>query len=339
LEHQSHQWTATASAELATRYARPDWRRGFAQLATSLLPYLLMWPLLVMSLSASYALTLLLALFTAGFLVRVFIVQHDCGHGSFLPSRRANEVVGAVCGVFTLTPFRHWQRQHNIHHAHAGKLERRGWHYVPTLTVREYRALSPPRKLRYRLFRNPLVLFGIVAPLYFLVLNRFAYSTPRDRFAERRSVVLTNVAIVALYGVLAAAIGGASFAWVALPVFIAAGATGFWLFYVQHEFEDTYFAPAREWDYFRAALEGSSYYKLPRVLQWFTGNIGLHHVHHLGPRIPNYYLQRCHDENPWLQCVTTLDLPSSLRLASLKLWDEEKRKLVPFAAVRSAPEG
>lgn len=323
----------SAAAQLAVRYAHPDWPHGLGQIASSFLPYFLLWPLLVASLSVSYGLTLLLALPTAGFLIRIFIIQHDCGHGSFLPSRRANEVLGALCSVFTLTPFRHWRRQHNIHHAHAGKLERRGLHYVPTLTVREYRALPRWRQLRYRLFRNPLVLFGIVAPLYFLVLNRFAYSTPRDRFAERRGVVLTNLAIFAVYGTAAVVVGPANFLSAALPVFGLAGATGFWLFYVQHEFDDTYFAPEREWDYFSAALEGSSYYKLPKVLQWFTGNIGLHHVHHLGPRIPNYYLQRCHDENAQLQRVATFGLLSSLRLSSLKLWDEERRKLVPFSAL------
>jgi omega-6 fatty acid desaturase (delta-12 desaturase) len=323
---------AAAAAQLAQRYARPDWRRGLGQIATSILPALLMWPLLIASASLSYGLTLLLAFPAAGFLVRTFIIQHDCGHGSFLPSRRANEILGAICGVFTLTPFRHWRRQHNIHHAHAGKLEHRGWHYVPTLTVQEYRSLPSWKRLLYRLFRHPVVLFGVVAPLYFLVLNRFAYSTPEDRFAERRSVVWTNVAIVAVYGSAAAVLGAANFAAVALPVYAIAGAAGFWLFYVQHEFEDTYFAAEDEWDYFRAALAGSSYYRLPRLLQWFTGNIGLHHVHHLGPRIPNYYLQRCHDENDWLHGATTFDLASSLSLASLKLWDEERRKLVPFSA-------
>jgi len=328
--------TAALAARLTARYAAPDRRRSLWQLASSFAPYVLIWVLMIESLAYSYWLTLALSIPAAGFLIRIFIVQHDCGHGSLFRSRRVNDRVGGFCGLFTLTPYRHWRRQHNVHHAHAGKLERRGLHYVPTLTVKEYLDASAWMRLRYRLFRHPSVLFGVVPPLYFLVLNRFNYGTPAEWSVERRSVYRTNLALAGGYAALGAVIGARELAAIGIPVLFTASIAGFWLFYVQHEFENTYFAREAEWDYFAAALRGSSYYKLPRLLQWFTGNIGLHHVHHLAPRIPNYNLQRCHDENRLLQQVAPLGVRRSLSAASLRLWDEKRRKLVGFRDLEAA---
>jgi omega-6 fatty acid desaturase (delta-12 desaturase) len=284
------------------------------------------------SLSVSYWLTLLLAPLAAGFMTRIFIIMHDCGHGSFFKSSKANHAVGTICGVVTHTPYFQWTREHAIHHASSGDLSRRGVGDVDTLTVNEYRALSTLGRLRYRLYRNPLVLFGVGPHYVFLFRHRFAgkHSGPR----ERNNLYLTNLGMLAVYGSLALLIGLKALLLILAPITIIAGAVGVWLFYVQHQYEDTYWRNRSEWDYATSALLGSSYYKLPRVLQWFSGNIGFHHIHHLSPKIPNYKLQRCHDENPLFQESPVLELRSSLKSASLKLWDEECGRMVSFKQIR-----
>jgi acyl-lipid omega-6 desaturase (Delta-12 desaturase) len=315
----------------AARYRTSSAWQGVAQLCTTLIPLAALLWLMYRSLSYSYWMTLLLALPAAGFLVRTFIIMHDCSHGSFFLSRRANEIVGFVTGVLTLTPFAHWRRDHALHHASSGDLDRRGHGDVLTLTVDEYLSRSPSGRLKYRLYRNPFVLF-VLGPLYMLVNHRW---TPVGNTAgAKASVHTTNAAILALIVGFSFAIGIKAVLSVYVPVFFIAAASGIWMFYVQHQFEDTYWEHHATWDYTTAALRGSSYYKLPRVFEWLTGGIGLHHVHHADPKIPNYNLRRCHDENPEFQTVTQLTFRESLRTASLKLWDSEQERLVGFDVLR-----
>ncbi|HEV2874247.1 MAG TPA: fatty acid desaturase, partial [Thermoleophilaceae bacterium] len=262
------------------------------------------------------------------------ILFHDCTHGSFLPSKRANTWLGRGLGLVVFQAFASWRHEHAVHHATAGDLDRRGVGDVPTLTVAEYRALPSQKRLGYRLFRNPLVMFGL-GPLYAMVIQpRLVSRSARSRI--RRSVIGTDVALVVLIGLLCWLVGWREYLLVQVPLVVFAGAAGIWLFYVQHQFEDTYWQSADEWSYADAALRGSSYLKLPKLLQFFTGNIGLHHVHHLSTRVPNYNLQRAHDENPVFHDVPTLSLWDGLRAVRLKLWDEDSGRLLTFAEARRA---
>jgi omega-6 fatty acid desaturase (delta-12 desaturase) len=288
------------------------------------------WTLAYASLQVGYWLTLLLAVPTAFLLVRLFIVQHDCGHGSFFRSPRAADVVGSVLGVLTLTPYHYWKRTHALHHATSGKLDHRGFGDINTLTVEEYFASSRWERFKYRVYRHPLVLFGIGPVLHFFVLHRLPTIVPRGWTRERRSILWTDVGLVALVVAVGSLVGYEALARVHLPVAVLSCIVGVWLFYVQHQFEPTYWAHDPEWTYDAAALQGSSYYRLPAALQWATGNIGLHHVHHLNARIPNYRLQDVLEAHPELRRVPTLTLRESLQCVRLTLWDERGGKLVPF---------
>jgi omega-6 fatty acid desaturase (delta-12 desaturase) len=284
------------------------------------------------ALDVSYLLVLLLAVPTAGFLVRTYILFHDCAHGSLLPGRRANAWLGSVLAVLVFTPFARWRHDHAVHHATAGDLDRRGVGDVPTLTVAEYHERSRCGRLGYRLFRNPVVMFGL-GPIYAMLL------TPRwaSRSADARiqlSVWRMNVALLLVVGALCWFLGWWEFLLVQAPIVVLAGGTGVWLNYVQHQFEATYWERPGDWDYTDAALRGSSYLRLPKVLQFFTGNIGLHHIHHLNPRIPNYNLQRAQDESPVLQSVPKISLGDGLRAVRLKLWDEDSARLLTWAQVK-----
>jgi omega-6 fatty acid desaturase (delta-12 desaturase) len=284
------------------------------------------------SLDVSYLLTLALALPAAGLFIRTFIIMHDCGHGSFLPSRTWNDVVGFITGVLTSTPYAHWRREHAIHHATSGHLDERGTGDVTTLTVKEYLSSSRWQRIYYRVYRNPLTLL-IVGPIVLFIKHRW----PTKEIAGAREIFnvhATNIAMAAIAATLALLIGVRELVMIWAPVFLLAGSIGVMLFYVQHQFEDAYWRAAPEWDYATAAVMGSSYFRLPRVLQWFTGNIGFHHVHHLSPRIPNYSLERCHRENPTFQKVTTLTLRESVRTLRLKLWDEEHGRMVGWRELR-----
>jgi acyl-lipid omega-6 desaturase (Delta-12 desaturase) len=315
--------------EALAPYARPHLGRSLLDIATSVVPYLALSALMYLALDVSYLLVLGLAIPAAGFVLRTYIVFHDCAHGSFLPSKRANAWLGVVVGLVVYAPFVSWRHSHAVHHATAGDLDRRGVGDVLTLTVAEYRASPWLRRLGYRLFRNPLVMFGL-GPIYGLLLQpRLVSRSARPRL--RRSVIATNVALAALVGALCWLVGWREYLLVQMPTALLAGAAGVWLFYVQHQFEDTYWQSAGGWSYADAALRGSSYLKLPKVLQFFTGNIGLHHVHHLSTRIPNYNLQRAHDRNPIFHEVPTLSLWDGLRAVRLKLWDEDRGRLVTFA--------
>jgi len=322
------QWQAALAP-----YAHPHLGRSALDVATSIVPYLLLYGAMVGSLDVSYWLTLAIALPAAGFLLRTYILFHDCAHGSFLRSKRANVWAGRALGLVVFSPYAAWKHSHAMHHASAGDLDRRGTGDVPTLTVAEYRARGRRGRLAYRLFRSPVVMFGI-GPLYALIVYpRFVPRGARRRI--RNSVLQTNVALALAVGLLCWLIGWRAYLAVQLPPTILAATVGVWLFYVQHQFEDPYWRTSDDWSYTEAALRGSSYLKLPRLLRFFSGNIGLHHVHHLSARVPNYYLQRAHDENPMFHDVPTISLWEGLKATRLKLWDEERRKLVTFAQTRS----
>jgi omega-6 fatty acid desaturase (delta-12 desaturase) len=309
-------------------YANPSVGRSLMDVFTSLVPYLLLTVGMYFLVPVSLWLVLALAIPASGFLLRTFILFHDCTHGSFLPSRRANRWFGMLCGLLVFQPFENWRADHWAHHGSAGDLDRRGTGDVPTLTLSEYRALPWYKRAGYYLFRNPLVMFGI-GPIYSLIVMPRFYSSKAGP-AQRRSVMITNVAVAAIAATICLLVGWQEFLLVQMPPALAAGTAGVWLFYVQHQFEDVYWESTDRWTYADAALQGSSYLKLPRILQFFTGNIGLHHVHHLNARIPNYRLQRALEEVPELQKVTRITLWQSIRCASLALWDERTRTLVPF---------
>ena len=324
--------------EIIARYQRPDASRALVQLVTTLLPLAASFVIMHRLLAVSFWWTLLLTIPTAGLLVRTFILMHDCAHGSFFASRRANDLVGAVTGLITLTPFGQWRHEHALHHASAGDLDRRGHGDVGTLTVREYLRRTKWARLRYRLVRHPAVFLGL-GPLLFLLKERVPPRGPNVRALEIKSVWATNAAIVVVGGALVALIGLRAVLLLYLPVYYVALVAGILLFFIQHQFEDTYWEQHERWSYVDAAIAGSSYFRLPGVLRWFTGNIGLHHVHHLGPRIPNYNLQRCHDENALFHRVTIVTLAQSLRALRLALWDEDAGRLVGIRDAQHVPDG
>lgn len=318
--------------ELVAKYQKPSTWRAVWQIVNTLGPYALLWYLMYLTVSVSWWITLPLAALAGAILIRVFIIFHDCGHGSFLKSRLANDVVGFVAGVLTFTPYYHWRWEHAIHHASAGDLDKRGTGDVWTMTVQEYLDASRWKRFAYRLARNPAVLF-IIAPLYlFVIRQRFPASKANPR--ERRSVHWMNLAIFAMAATLTWIFGLSAYLAIQLTAMAVAGGAGVWLFYVQHQFEGVYWERGEDWDYTAAALQGSSYYKLPRVLQWFSGNIGFHHIHHLSARIPNYNLERCHRSHPMFRDVQPVTLFSSLRSFTLRLWDEKLKKLVGYRHLR-----
>jgi omega-6 fatty acid desaturase (delta-12 desaturase) len=318
--------------ETLAPYAVPSLGRSLLDIATSVVPYLALCVAMYLALGTSVLLTLALAIPASGFLVRTFILFHDCTHGSLMPSKRANGVLGAFLGFFVLAPFRRWGHDHAVHHATSGDLERRGVGDLPTLTVAEYRGRAPRGRLAYRMFRNPLVMFGI-GPIFAMIVGpRIATRSQRPRL--RNSVIATDIALAVVVVGLCWLIGLSAFLIVWAPSALLAGSAGIWLFYVQHQFEDAYWQSSEEWSYADAALQGSSYLKLPKVLQFFTGNIGLHHVHHLNAKIPNYNLQRAHDENEMFHGVPTLSLWDGLRAVQLKLFDEQSGRMVTFAEAR-----
>jgi omega-6 fatty acid desaturase (delta-12 desaturase) len=305
-------------------------RLAAQQLVTTLVPLALVLAVMFATVEHAYWATLLLAIPAAGLLVRAFIIQHDCGHGSFFASRSLNDFVGRCMSVLTMAPYGVWRREHAQHHATSGNLDRRGAGDIDTFTVREYQLLSPLQKFRYRLYRNPLFLFGIGVPAYFVILQRLPWLHALPARDTWRSVAGLNIGLVVFYLPLVYWFGLANVLWVGLPVLHIAAAAGGWLFFIQHQFEETTWDKAEGWDFQVAALLGSSYYKLPNVLNWFTGNIGLHHIHHLNSMIPNYRLMACLNASPELKAINKLTLRDSLRCARLKLWDEDGRRLIGF---------
>ena len=308
-----------------------DLKRSLFQLISTGVPFVALLAIMVATVEGMYWLTLLLAVPTAGLLVRLFIMQHDCGHGSFFKTRVANDLVGRVLSVLTLTPYGLWKQGHAIHHATNGNLDRRGRGDVDTLTVREYEALPTVKKIGYRLYRNPLVMVLLGAPVHFILLQRLPLGWKfRDR-DSLFSILALNLALASACGLSMMMVGVTPVLMTYLPVMIIASWIGNWLFYVQHQFEDTYWEQDGEWNFHTAALHGSSYFELPLVLRWFSGNIGLHHVHHMCSRIPNYRLQACLDALPELRRMAKrVTLRDSLRCWRLALWDESRGRLVSF---------
>jgi omega-6 fatty acid desaturase (delta-12 desaturase) len=316
---------------ITSKYAYPETWRSLWQIFNSLILFLVMWYLMYRSLAVGYWLTLLLAVPAAGFMVRSFIIFHDCCHSSFFKTTKANDRLGLVLGVFMWTPYYSWKHDHSVHHATAGDLDRRGVGDVYTMTVGEYLTAPRYRKIGYRIMRNPLILFTIGSFLVFTLTHRFWRPGAGSR--ERSSVIWTDIALAAVIGWLVLEIGWAAFLLVEIPILLIATSAGVWLFYVQHNFTPTYWERHSNWDFFTACMQGSSFYKLPRVLQWFTGNIGFHHIHHLSPKIPNYKLEQCLRENPVFQ-VEPLTIRKSLKSLFLRLWDEKEKMLVGWDALK-----
>jgi acyl-lipid omega-6 desaturase (Delta-12 desaturase) len=316
--------------EIVAKYQHTEVHRALWQLVNTLGPLAGLFTLMVYSLAWPYWVTLLIAFPTAAFLVRTFIIMHDCAHNSFLPqSRRINDLIGWITGVLTLTPFDQWRRDHAIHHASSGDLDRRGHGDVDTITVREYLSRSPKGKFKYRMMRHPVALL-LVGPLWLMYSQRFRPRSKATKDKQIASVWGTNAAILAVlvisffFGILPELL------MVYFPVIYFSGMAGVFLFYVQHQFEDTYWEHHTEWDYATASIHGSSYLKLPRPLAWVTGDIGVHHVHHMSPKIPNYKLQQAHDDNPFFHKVTVIRLQDGFRALRLSLWDEETNRLISF---------
>jgi omega-6 fatty acid desaturase (delta-12 desaturase) len=315
-------------------YNQPDVRKSIGQIIDSLGPYLALWVLMYFALGISYWITLGLSVFAAGFLVRIFIIFHDCGHGAFFRSARANRVVGTILGALVFTPYDRWHRDHAIHHSTVGNLDKRGNGDIWTLTVDEYRALTPWGRFVYRLYRHPVILIGIGPFLLFVLWFRF----PKKGLTrqERRNSHVTNLIIMVWVAGLILLMGWKAFLLIQVPVIYFATAVGTWLFYVQHQFEDVIWTRHKSWDYKEMALNGSSYLKLPRLLQWFTGNIGFHHIHHLSPRIPNYNLERCHRENPMFSSIKPVTPVKGIFTMKFRLWDEQVGRLISFRQFRKS---
>ncbi|HEY4601985.1 MAG TPA: fatty acid desaturase [Cerasibacillus sp.] len=318
-------------------FTNANMKSSIFQLLNTVVPFFLLWYLAYESLAISYWLTLPILIIAAGFLIRTFIIFHDCTHGSFFNSSKWNRIVGTFTGVMTLFAFEKWKRNHAIHHATSGNLDKIGTGDVWIMTVDEYLSASPWKRMAYRLYRNPIIMFGF-GPLYlYFISNRFNRKGANRR--ERLNTYLINVLVVLLYATLIWLIGWQAFLMIQLPIMFIAGTLGIWLFYVQHQFEDSYFENEEEWDFVKAAVDGSSYYKLPKILQWLTGNIGFHHVHHLSPRVPNYHLEKAHETIPPLQKATTITLKSSLQAIRFRLYDEKNRSFITFKELKAMQKG
>jgi omega-6 fatty acid desaturase (delta-12 desaturase) len=323
--------------QLCSRFAQPSLGRALWQLTNTFPAFALLWALMAWSLHAhwGHGLTLLLAIPTAGLYVRLFIIQHDCGHGSYFASRRANHWVGAALGFVTLFPFGYWRKTHAVHHGTSGNLDRREFGDVRTLTVDEYRARSRWGRFCYRLYRSMPVLLGL-GPVYQIMFkHRLPFDLPLAWKREWASVLLNNLMLLVLVAAAVHGFGWQTLLLVQLPMFLIAGAFGVWLFYVQHTFEHAYWSRRHGWDSHQAAVAGSSYYDLPPLMHWFTGNIGYHHIHHLAPHIPNYRLRAAFESSPLLRSAPRLTLRSSLQCARMKLWDERLGRMVGFPAARA----
>ncbi len=317
--------------KLVKQYQVPNLQRSQWQIVNSLIPYIIIWILMVQTMKISYWLTLPLILLAAGFLTRLFIIFHDCGHGSFFPSRRANDTIGFILGILNFTPYYYWRHEHALHHAASGDLDRRGHGDIWMMSVTEYQASTPWKRFIYRLYRNPFILFGVGPIFLFVIVHRIPIKKLRQR--ELYSILYTNLVLLIAAGLMSLLIGFHTFAILQLSILFVTSTMGVWLFYVQHQYEGVYWQRHDEWDYATAALEGSSFYKLPKVLQWFTGNIGFHHIHHLSPRIPNYNLERCHNENPLFQ-IEPVTLRQSLGCLRYRLWDEANNRLIGYKEYR-----
>lgn len=313
------------------KYTRPNLRKSIWQICNSFIPYVLLWVLMYYSLDYSYWITLLLSVVASGFLIRLFIIFHDCGHHSFFKSKKVNDIVGMAMGILAFTPYHKWHQQHHVHHATNSNLDKRGVGDVWTLTVEEYLKSSKWRRFFYRSFRNPFILFGL-GPLYVIfVQNRLTRKQMTKK--EKQNVYFTNLMLLTIAALISLSIGLKAYLLIQLPVIIISHIIGLWLFYVQHQFDDILWERDEAWNYKTAAIQGSSFLKLPAIFQWFTGNIGFHHVHHLSSRIPNYNLSKCHYENELFKDVKPIVLFATFKTLKLHLWDEANRRLVSFGRI------
>jgi omega-6 fatty acid desaturase (delta-12 desaturase) len=317
--------------KIVMKYNHPDLFKSIWQIINSVIPFILVYYFMYRSLEYSYVYTLLLAVLASGFLIRIFIIFHDCGHRSFFKTKKANDIVGKIMGILVFTPYSRWNHQHAIHHATSGNLDKRGIGDVWTMTVEEYKNATPKQRFSYRAYRNPFIMFLLGPILMILIQNRI---TKKNMTSEhKRNVYFTNIMIVVTAGLVSLLIGLKSFLLIQIPILMISHSIGIWLFYVQHQFDDVEWERQSKWDYKLAAIKGSSFLKLPAIFQWFTGNIGFHHVHHLSSRIPNYKLAKCHYENEIFKNVTPVLLLSTFRAITLGLWDETNHVLVSFRKI------
>ena len=325
MEAQNKEWSNWIS--IIKPYTRPSIAKSWWQVINSFVPYVILWVMMVYSLRYSYLLTLALSILAAGFLVRIFIIFHDCGHNSFFKSRRLNKIVGIIAGALVFTPYHKWHYQHMVHHKTVGDLDKRGMGDIKILTVKEYKNSSKKERIFYRLYRNPIILF-LIAPFFlFAIFFRF----PDKKLSKKINLYshITTLSIIAAITIISFIIGLKAYVLIQIPVLYFASAFGVWLFYLQHQFKDVMWERTNNWDYTTIAMDGSSFVKFPPLLQWFSGNIGFHHIHHLSPKVPNYNLEKCYKENPLFQ-KKPMTFLESLRSAKYSLWDEEKQKLVTF---------
>ncbi len=335
IEHLKDQVVHAEWYRSLNRYEKPDTRKAIGQVCNTILPYLALWIVMIKMVQhqVSFWMLLPLIMIAAGLVVRIFIIQHDCGHGSFFGSRKANVILGNLCGLMTFTPYEDWRHKHAEHHATSGDLERRGTGDILTMTFQEYIAAPFWTRFGYRLYRHPLVLFIIGPPLQFVLLQRLYPKGASSR--QKNSVIFMDLALLGIIALMCWAIGWRTYLHIQAPIIGLASIIGVWMFYVQHQYEQVYWAHHKEWDPIRAALDGSSYFQLPPLFQWFTGNIGFHHIHHLRPRIANYHLQKCYEEVKELQVADPLTFVVSFECLILTLWDEDQRRLVGFRALRT----
>ena len=323
--------------KIVIKYQKPDTKKAVIQMLNSILPFLAIWIVMYFSLDWSYWLTLALGIVNAFFMVRIFIIQHDCGHQSFLKSRKWNNVIGFICSFFSSMPYKYWAKSHDFHHAHCGQLEEeiRDIGDIHFLTVEEYKGLSNLKKFFYRLYRNPFVMF-LLGPLYYLlVVQRLPLVKLKGWNKIYRNQLINNLAIGFAYFGIAYLLGWKNFLLVHLPIFVSFATIAVWFFYVQHQHDHAYRQWKENWEYLLAAVKGSTFYKLPKVMQWFTGNIGFHHIHHLSSKIPNYNLEKCATENPILQkFATKVTFIESLSYMFNSLWDEQQQKMISFREYR-----
>jgi len=332
ISNDSNVFVTTNWKKIVSRYQIPSIPRATWQLVNSIAPYTLLFVAMYYLKDISWFLVFPLAVIASGFMVRIFIIFHDCGHGSFFKSRTANTIWGYITGILTFTPYYHWRWEHAIHHAGSGNLDRRGTGDIWTLTIQEYLESSKVKRFFYRITRNPIILFLIGPTLLFFVWQRIPNSKAPKR--EALSVLYTNIALLFYCSFMIYILGWQSFLFIQFTIMIIGGAVGVWLFYMQHQFEGVYWERDKNWSYAEAAVRGSSFYKLPKILQWFSGNIGFHHIHHLGPRIPNYRLEKCYKSEPFFQNVKAITLFQSFKSFTYRLWDEQKKKLVGYGYLR-----
>jgi omega-6 fatty acid desaturase (delta-12 desaturase) len=311
------------------KYQVPSLGRSIWQIINTFIPYIGLWVLIVYSLSVSYWLTAFLIILAAGFLVRLFIIFHDCGHGSYFKSQKANRIVGKFFGILAFTPYDKWHNQHMRHHGTVGNLDKRGVGDVWTMTKEEYKSSSKWDRVKYRIYRNPVIMFGIGSLYVFLIQNRLTKMDMTRK--EKLNIYFTNVVLILICTVMSLIIGFGTFLLIQLSILYIAAISGLWLFYLQHQYEDVTWFRNKEWNFRTVALEGSSFVKFPKLLQWFSGNIGFHHIHHLNARIPNYYLNKCFRENTIFKEVKPVTFMMSLKSLKLRLWDEQIQKMVSFS--------